>query len=507
MLRFAFEKMDEPPVRVDASHGYVLGANDLSVAGALSLRPGKLDCESELDSALAVNVECETRSMGRLALSTCLLQQRPERYSLLQELARHRIKLFIAKCEEWQVWDHPGCAAAIAQWNDARSDFTASMTTPDRVDADRRAAQSLVNGLEAGERLAVAHARIALHRRYETRAAGRVTIGARVTGRVSERGIAAAAGAFDLLQVPLDWSVIERQEGRFDFSSVEPWLEWASAQGKVVVVGPLLDLREQALPEWLRKRRGDFDALRSAAWRYAEAVGELVGSRTGMWNVGSGMNDSAWWPLKLEQMVEITRRIAVGLRKTRRDVPIMLEIPRPFAEGVGSLPRAVTPSMLVDTLGTEGVGIDCILAKFCMGQAGVDHRTRDLLEVSSALDGLRALRKTLFVSIDVPSGPTDPNAGYWRAPWSAKSQSIWARQMFQVAISKGHVATIVWNTLADDAVRGNTCGATTGDGMPKPVLEALVKARRRLAKPLGPWNAAPVQHTRSETAANAGEEQ
>ena len=68
MLRFAFEKMNEPPVRVDASHGYVLGANDLSVAGALSLRPGKLDCESELDSALAVNVECEMRSMGRLAL-------------------------------------------------------------------------------------------------------------------------------------------------------------------------------------------------------------------------------------------------------------------------------------------------------------------------------------------------------------------------------------------------------------------------------------------------------
>ncbi|NBX36665.1 MAG: hypothetical protein EBR10_05520 [Planctomycetes bacterium] len=146
MLRFAFETMDEPPVRVDASHGYVLGANDLSVAGELTLRPGKLDCASELDVALAVNVECETRSMGRLALSTCLLQQRHERYALLQELARHRIKLFIAKCEEWQVWDHPGCAAAIAQWNDARSDFTASMTSADGAEADRKAALALVKG-------------------------------------------------------------------------------------------------------------------------------------------------------------------------------------------------------------------------------------------------------------------------------------------------------------------------------------------------------------------------
>jgi len=505
MLRFAFETMDEPPVRVDASHGYVLGANDLSVAGELTLRPGKLDCASELDVALAVNVECETRSMGRLALSTCLLQQRHERYALLQELARHRIKLFIAKCEEWQVWDHPGCAAAIAQWNDARSDFTASMTSADGAEADRKAAQALVKGLEAGERLAVAHARIALHRRYQARPAGRVTLGARVTGRAGERAIASAATAFDLLQVPLDWSVIERTEGRFDFSSVEPWLEWAASQGKVVVVGPLLDLREHALPEWLRARCGDFDALRNAVWRYAEAVGDLVGARTGMWNVAAGINDCAWWPLKLEQMVEVTRRIAVGLRKSRREVPIMLEIPRPFAEAVGSLSRAVTPTTLVDTLGTEGVGIDCVLVKFCMGQAGADHLTRDLLEVSAALDALRSIRKTLFVSIDVPSGPTDPKAGYWRAPWSAKSQSIWALQMFQVALSKGHVGTVLWNTLADDASRGVTCGLTTGDGMPKPAFEALVKARRRLAKPLGDWTATSTQQVRSQASASGGD--
>jgi len=504
MLRFAFEKMDEPPVRVDASHGYLLGANDLSVAGVLSLRPGKLDCESELESALAVSVECETQSMGRLSLSTCLLQQRQERYSLLQELARHRIKLFIAKCEEWQVWDHPACTGAIAQWNDARTDFTASMTTADHVEADRMAAQALVKGLEAGERLAIAHARVSLHRRYETRAAGRVTLGARVTGRSGERGIAAAAGAFDLLQIPLDWSVIERQEGRFDFSSVEPWLDWSASQGKVTVVGPLLDLREQALPEWLRTRCGDFDALRTAVWRYAEAVGELVGSRTGMWNVASGINDSAWWPLKLEQMVEITRRIAVGLRKARREVPIMLEVPRPFAEGVGSLSHAVTPSTLVDTLGTEGVGIDCVLVKFCMGQMGADHLTRDLLEVSAALDALRALRKTLFVSMDVPSGPSEPNVGYWRAPWSAKSQSIWALHMFQVALSKGHVATILWNTLADDVSSRAVRGLTTCDGMPKPALEGLVKARRRLSKPLGPWVAAPEKQAKSQAAATGG---
>jgi hypothetical protein len=358
--------------------------------------------------------------------------------------------------------------------------------------------------LEAGERLAMAHARIALHRRYEARPAGRVTLGVRATGRVGERAIAAAAGGFDLVQIPLDWSMIERQEGRFDFSSVEPWLDWAASQGKVVVVGPLLDLREHALPEWLRKRCGDFDALQSAVWRYSEAVGELVGPRTGMWNIASGINDSAWWPLKLEQMVEITRRIAVGLRKTRRDVPIMLEVPRPFAEGVGSLSRAVTPSVLVDALGTEGVGIDCVLVKFCMGQLGADHLTRDLLEVSAALDALRSLRKTLFVSMDVPSGSAEPNAGYWRAPWSAKSQSIWAMQMFQVALSKGHVATILWNTLADDAARGVVRGLTTGDGMPKPALEALVKARRRLAKPLGPWVAPPPQQAKSQAAASDG---
>ena len=43
--------------------------------------------------------------MGRIMLQTCLLPQRERPYDLAIELARHRIKMFIAKCEEWQMFD------------------------------------------------------------------------------------------------------------------------------------------------------------------------------------------------------------------------------------------------------------------------------------------------------------------------------------------------------------------------------------------------------------------
>lgn len=505
MLRFRYVERERPEVRLDASHGYLMGANDQAVAGTVALRPGKLDCASDLERALAVNIECEVQPMGRLALSTCLLQQRHERYGLLQELARNRIKLFIAKCEEWQVWDHPGSATAIAGWNEARADFTASLIASDPGDADARAAHALAKGLDAGERLAMAHARLQLHRRYESRPAGRVTLGVRATGRPGERAVAAAASAFDLIQVPLDWGTIERKEGRFDFSGAEPWIEWASQQSKVVLCGPVLDLREEALPAWLRSRAGDFEALRKAVLRYSEAVGEALGARTGMWNVASGINDSAWWPLALEQMVELVRRVEVGLRKSRNELPHMLEIPRPFAEGVGALPQAVQPSALVDALGTEGVPLDCVLAKFSMGRPGPHHLTRDLLDISACLDALRGLRKTLFVGIDVPSGPPAAGAGYWRAPWSAKSQSVWATQMFQMAMSKGHVATVLWDALADDPAESCPRGVVTSDGLPKPALDALVKARRRLGSPLGPWTPGHASRTPSPTSAPGGD--
>ena len=487
MLRFAFQQVEGAPVAINIARGYLIGNNDESIAGEIRFSNGRLECLPAIKRAAALNLECEMKEMGRLSISTCLLEQRREPYSLLLELARHRIKHFIAKCEDWQIWDHPGAAGALAEWNEARLLFTGALTTQDRAKADDLSSRALIKGLQASEKLAVAHSSIWLHRRYSTKAASKMVLGVRVDPRVPPATAADAAKSFDMVALPLSWAKIERSPGQFDFSSVAPWFDWATKAGRTILAGPVIDLHPDNVPSWIAAKRGDFSVLRDGIWKFADVIGRELAGRTGMWNISSGMNDNNWWPLDLEQMVELSRRAVVGLRQARKTVPTLLEIPRPFGHEVATRTGAITPRALIEALVNDGIHIDCLMLQVVMGEQSAGRLTRDLLELSSLLDSYRPLRKSVFVALGAPSSVGDTAAGYWRAPWSSKSQAAWASRMFSIAMSKPHVGMVMWESLMDTNPKQPTHGVVGGDRKPKPILETLVTLRRSLTVPLGQW--------------------
>ncbi len=468
-----------------------MGAHDRSRAGTIRLRDGVLECQPESSKAVALNLECETPEMGRLALSTCLLEQREEPYQLMLELARHRIKQFIAKCEDWQIWEHPAAAEALNRWNQAREHFTAAMTSADLAQADEHSSAALVAGLKAGERLAVAHSQVLMHRKFGSKAASKLVLGVRLNLAARPARAATALKDFDMVCLPLPWSKIERSPGEFDFSVLAPWLEWAESTGRTVLAGPLIDLREENVPAWIAAKRGESAVLRDAIWKFAEATGAALAGRVRMWDLAAGLDDSTWWPLDLEERVEVVRRAEIGLRAARKDIPTLVEIEHPFGHQVASHSGALTPRAFIDALVNDGIHIDCLLLRLRMGEAGGEHLTRDLLEVSSVLDTFIPFRKPVFVEIGAPSVPGGPGAGFWRAPWSPKSQAVWAARTFAVAMSKPHVELVLWHSLADPAKSGpKDCamdGLIASDGTAKPVVAALATARAALRKPIGVW--------------------
>ncbi|MSQ91046.1 MAG: hypothetical protein EXS01_06625 [Phycisphaerales bacterium] len=487
MLRFAVQTSSENAATIDIAHAYLLAANDVALSGKIRLGKNGLECKPETRQAAAINLECELKDMGRLALSTCLLEQRDEPYALMLELARHRIKLFIAKCEDWQIWDHPAAADALSRWNEARLFFTAAMTTQDAGQADALSLKALIAGLKASEMLAVAQAQVGLHRRFGVKAGSKMILGVRVDPRVVPASGAASAQAFDLISIPLSWAQIERAPGKYDFSSVTPWFDWAAKSGKRILAGPVVDLRPEMVPPWIAQKRGDFGALRDGVWNFCGAVGRELAGKTGMWNIASGINDNGWWNLDLGQMVEISRRVVVGLRQARKGVPTLLEIPEPFGHRVASREGAITPRALVDALVTDGIHLDCLMIQLLVGEPGPAQLTRDLLELSSLLDSYRPLRKSIFVDLGAPSSPAATTAGYWRTPWSAKSQSVWASRMFSIAMSKSHVGMVLWESLMDVAPTASRNGAVDEKQIAKGVLKSIVSLRQSLAEPIGPW--------------------
>ena len=149
MLRFAAHDDDGPATDWPLVNAYLLGPGEVPVPGEISFQDGHIVCKSRASHTVALCLQHDAGRMGKLMLQTCLLPERKRPYRLSTELARHRIKLFITKSEDWQLFnidvEHP----ALKRWKRARSLFSQALNTKDPLEADRVARRSLITGIES----------------------------------------------------------------------------------------------------------------------------------------------------------------------------------------------------------------------------------------------------------------------------------------------------------------------------------------------------------------------
>ena len=497
MIRFTVSQ-DPAATRIDPARSCLLGVDDHPVGGSVRAAGGELVVETGHAGSVALCVPWDAGPMGRLMLQTCLLEQRKAPYRLALELARQRIKFVIAKAEEWQVWDHPGAAEALQQLDRARRQFTEAITSMDAAESDAAAHRSIATAIDAGERLAVAHGQILIHRRFGTKQASSAVLGMRVMASDAPQRCAPLLGQdVDVVFVPLDWPTIESTRGSYDFSDAIAWLDWAVSAGKRTVLGPVVDLGPGRLPDWLEGRRGDHGALREAVWGLAEAAARQLSTHVGLWSLARGLHSAGSHGLTISQSNDLVRRAAVAVRSVRRNAPTLLELTEPFADGPTEPDDPIGPWRWLTSLISEGIHIDVLHVHLEIGDAQGGRSVRDLLQLSALLDRLLPLQKKVFAEIGAPSSPSRDDAGTWRTPWSPDVQASWATRALTIAMSKPHVDLVAWHSLRD--VPGTPAyGAAGEDYAPKPVLARLSTFRRRLRQPLGPWKpvvagAAPAQ--------------
>ncbi|HWB20551.1 MAG TPA: hypothetical protein VG711_09645, partial [Phycisphaerales bacterium] len=169
MLNFAVYDKDGPAGSWQVVNAHLVGAEDAPMRGEVAFEKGLIKCRKRGSQAAALCLQYDAGPMGVLMLQTCLLPDRDRPYVLSVELARHRIKSFIAKSEEWQMFDLAADHPAMVLWEEARRLLTQALVLEDPLRADRAARSALVRGIDASERLAMAHAEILLHRRYGQR--------------------------------------------------------------------------------------------------------------------------------------------------------------------------------------------------------------------------------------------------------------------------------------------------------------------------------------------------
>lgn len=148
--------------------------------------------------------------------------------SFILELARHRIKLYIAKSEEWQLFDPAIAGESLKRWEHARTLFVLAMNELDIATAETFAKDALVAALDANEQLALLHAELLVKYRFGRKGSTSTVFGVRVDPRSDIQACGDSAKVLDVLVVPTPWKLIEPSMGKYRFDEMDRWMTFAS---------------------------------------------------------------------------------------------------------------------------------------------------------------------------------------------------------------------------------------------------------------------------------------
>lgn len=501
MLRFRVHDHKGPDGT--GSHGswklrsaYLVGTDGRPVAGRIGVADGSIRCEPERDQPVGVALLVDTGAAGRMVLQTCFLPAQDEPYELFIEVARWLIKQFILQSESWQMWNPQLSGEALHQWDSAREAFRVALREGNPVEGERLARHAIALGVAAAERLAERHSHFMLVRRFARTPIDSGACGLCVDPSVPPRGMAATvARQFGVIALRTPWRRIEARAGKPNFAALDEWVEWAQAERRPLVLGPLVDfgladdgepddrrsggsdVRPRAMPDHVLARHGDPKKFREAIWNHARLVAERYKAVTPFFITASGANLPEWRVDGIERMIELVRTATAAVHDARRDAKAIMEIQSPAAEHWCGARGAAWPTSFLQRVVGENLGLFAVGVRFT--QALGQDPVREFLTIADLLDGYLGRDLRVFVSsYGVPSDGDGGEFGCWHGKWTPESQARWGGEMIKISLSRKWIEGAWWSRLQD---RGTaTDGLLDRDGRPKPILEELLSLRHRL---------------------------
>ena len=491
MLKFAVYEGREPARDFSLQHAHLLGANDVGMQGQISFEAGVIHCAKKSGESAALALMVDAGEHGRLMLPTCLLPDQENPYLLYVELARHRLKTFLLKLEDWLLFElHPEHPVLVL-WRQATDLLTKALAQErsDPPNAHATAKEALVQALTAGEQLAIMHADMLLAKRYANGQMPRRALGCRIHQcQFAEPLTRVVAETFDCISVPLRWREIEPEEGEYDWSKYDRWLEWADKSRTPVMLGPIIDFRSHSVPEWLYIWEHDYETLYDVLQEHVEAIVKRYKSAVAIWNIASSLHINESFTLAYDQLMDVTR-MATGHVKTLHPAgKTLVEVTQPFGEYYAGHPKSVPPVVYAEVVAQSGFKLDFIGVNVQFGHHASGQATRDFLQLSGLLDTLLHMDfPVVLTGLGVPShrGKTEDGqpdaAGYYREPWSPKGQAEWLRKAIALALSKPFVEAVYVHELFDHPTSELPgAGLITARGAPKPALAAMAELHREV---------------------------
>ena len=291
----------------------------------------------------------------------------------------------------------------------------------------------------------------------------------------------------------MSWKQLQPEEGSFHAEPVDEWVDFLTRKRIPIIAGPLIDLTDGEVPDWMFIWEHDFDSLREMAYEYVQKVVHRYRKQISVWNVVSGLHTNSAFTLSFEQIIELTRLLVAQVKTIQPNARTLVTVTQPYGEYHARGATSVPPMLYAEMVAQAGINFEAFGLEIEQGVPVRGGYVRDLFQISSLLDRFSSIGRPVFLTAlgspgrhapdpsDRSEGKLDPAAaGRWKRPWDQNLQAEWIDVLYKLALSKPFVESVAWGNLADVNTSIPAGGLLDDMLRPKPAFIKLQELREML---------------------------
>jgi len=472
-----------------APRGFVAGLEGIPWETVCMVIGDQLLVDRDTNESGTITVPWRVKSRGEFMLSTSNLMERSEAYLLPLELARGTINRLRNQASNWQLAGLTLVDNLEQRIHEATVSLARAATVQHEPNsAVQLAEQAIRQAIDALEQLGEQYSQQALAAR---RQAGPLPtlLACRLDEAPEGRAVKKILDAFNSVVVPFTWRTVEPTSGELSWDTYDRLVDWAHEQHLKVCGGPLIQLDERCLPDWIYLWDEDWEELESYILGHVSAVVQRYQGRVHLWNIAGRVNVDPALAIDEEQLLRLTVDAIETLRALDPRTPSIVSFDQPWSEHLAEKDRDLPPMHFADTLARAELGVAGFGLEFNWGYWPQGTPPRDAVELSRLVDRWTALGHPLLVSLTAPSGSgPDQQARHPARPLADTELDVpsptWQRyvvdRLIPILLAKNSVQAIVWNQWTDTHPHEFAhAGLIDAFGKAKPAIKALAAIRKK----------------------------
>jgi hypothetical protein len=474
-----------------------MGPESVPIPGEVVFKDGLLSLTRNEEHPAGVALMWDLGELGQYHLETTRVVPREKPYNLNVELTRSRLMKIVQKQEDWNLFDFPRTEKHMQRFREAQllfADALGNLHEPEK--ASVLADQAMGMATELGDQLAMFHAELLLNRRRATNMMPKHVVGCRVDASIqNQRYKDTIAEYFDYAVLPMSWKHLQPEEGSFITESVDEWVEFLTRKRIPIIAGPLIDLTDGEVPDWMFIWEHDFDSLREMAYEFVQKVVQRYRKQISLWNVVAGLHTNTAFTLNFEQIIELTRLLVAQVKAIQPNARTLVSVSQPYGEYHSKGATSVPPMLYAEMVAQAGINFEAFGLEIEHGVPARGGYTRDVFQLSCLLDRFSTIGRPVFLTAigapgryspdpaDRSEGKLDPAAaGRWKKPWDPQVQAEWMDTVYRLALSKPFIESVAWGNLADINTTLPSGGLLDDMLRPKPAFQKLQEIRDIFSK-------------------------